>query len=163
LKGLNRMSSSLSINVRAAMANTVQAIRFAESALVLFQEISPHPLSPNLIKELFYQDSVEGLTEAYLAIKSLPFDTQYPSDPIFPNTPIVPGGQENPMLIKLSDNRSALAQDRTNDAIKSIGEALQQCQNNETLSGQLVFIKMILEAARASLIAGFNSPDFIVD
>ncbi len=157
------MSSSLAMNVRATMAYTVQAIRFAESTLVIFRELSPHPLSANLIKEQFYQDAVEGLTEAYLAIKSLPFDTQYPSDPIYPNTPIVLGSQENQQLINLSDNRAALAQDRTDDAIKLISQAIQQSGDNDSLSGQLVFIKIFLESARDALIAGLNSPDFIVD
>jgi hypothetical protein len=145
------------------MAYTVQAIRFAESALVIFQEIYPHPLSPNLIKEQFYQDAVGGLTEAYLAIKSLPFDTQYPSDPIYPNTPIVPGGQENQQLIKLSDNRAALAQERSDDAIKLIDQALQQSNDNDSLGSQLIFIKIFLESARDALIAGLNSPDFVVE
>ena len=156
------MSSNLVANIRSAMAYTVQAIRYADSALILFLELSSFPLPPNPIKIQFYQDVVDNLTEAYLAIKGLPFDTNYPSDPVFQTAPIVAQSQDNQPLIILSDNRISLALDKTNDTINFIEQAIELCSNNNPLHGQLFFIKLALEAARDAQVSGLNEPDYAV-
>lgn len=154
------MSSDLVTNVRTALAYTVQAIRYADSALLLFLEMSTFPLPPNPIKVQFYQDVVDNLTEAYLAMKTLPFDTYFPSDPVFPNSPIVPQSQENQYLIQLSDNRISLALDKTEDTINYLDQAILLSGDNDRLIGQLFFIKLSLVAARDALVSGLNEPDF---
>ncbi len=156
------MSSNLVTNVRTALAYTVQAIRFADSALILFLEMSDFPLPPNPIKVQFYQDVVDNLTEAYLAMKALPFDTYFPSDPVFPNSPIVPQSQDNQHLINLSDNRISLALDKTEDTINYLDQAILLSEKNETLNGKLFFIRLSLVAARDALVSGLNEPDFSV-
>ncbi|MEH7305118.1 hypothetical protein [Neobacillus drentensis] len=156
------MSSNLTLNVRTALAYTVQAIRYADNALMLFLEMSDFPLPPNPIKIQFYQDVVDHLTEAYLAIKDLPFDTYFPSDPVITIAPIVAQSQDNQHLIILSDNRISLALDRTEDTINSLEQAILLSSKNERLNGQLFFIKLSLEAARDALVSGLNEPDFIV-
>jgi hypothetical protein len=156
------MSSNLVANIRSAMAYTVQAIRYADSALILFLELSSFPLPPNPIKIQFYQDVVDNLTEAYLAIKGLPFDTNYPSDPVFQTAPIIAQSQDNQPLIILSDNRISLALDKTNDTINFIEQAIELCSNNNPLHGQLFFIKLALEAARDAQVSGLNEPDYAV-
>lgn len=156
------MSSNLVANIRSAMAYTVQAIRYADSALILFLELSSFPLPPNPIKIQFYQDVVDNLTEAYLAIKGLPFDTNYPSDPVFQTAPIVAQSQDNQPLIILSDNRISLALDKTNDTVNFIEQAIELSSDNEPLHGQLFFIRLALVAARDALVAGLNEPDYAV-
>jgi hypothetical protein len=156
------MSSNLITNIRTALANTVQAIRYADNALILFLEMSAFPLPPNPIKIQFYQDVVDYLTEAYLAIKALPFDTYFPSDPVIQVAPIVAQVQENQHLINLSDNRISLALDKTEDSINYIDQAILLINKNERLNGQLFFIKLILVEARDALVSGLNEPDFIV-
>jgi hypothetical protein len=160
--GVKKMSSNLVTNVRTALAYTVQAIRYADSALGLFLEMSTFPLPPNPIKIQFYQDGVDNLTETYLAMKALPFDTYFPSDPVFVSAPIVPQSQENQHLINLSDNRISLALDKTEDTINYVDQALLLSGKNDTLGGQLFFIKLSLEAARDALVSGLNEPDFVV-
>jgi hypothetical protein len=154
------MYSNLVSNVRTALAYTVQAIRFADSALILFLEMSAFPLPPNPIKVQFYQDVIDNLTEAYLAMKALPFDTHFPSDPVFPNAPIVPQSQDNLHLIHLSDNRISLALDKTEDTINYLDQAILLSGDNDRLNGQLFFIKLSLVAARDALVSGLNEPDF---
>ncbi|MEY2193142.1 hypothetical protein AB7942_10405 [Neobacillus sp. BF23-41] len=154
------MYSNLVTNVRTALAYTVQAIRYADSALILFLEMSAFPLPPNPIKIQFYQDVVDNLTEAYLAMKALPFDTYFPSDPVFPNAPIAPQSQDNQHLIQLSDNRISLALDKTEDTINYLDQAILLSGKNDRLNGQLFFIKLSLEAARDALVSGLNEPDF---
>jgi len=157
------MSSNIISNVRFALAYTVQAIRYTESALIFFRELNAFPFPPNPIKEQFYQDAIDSLTEAYLAIKGLPFDTYFPSDPIFQNIPIAPEIQDNQLLINLSDNRITLAFNKTNDTIAFINEAILQSSKNDKLQGQLIFIRIELESARDSLVSGINSSDFMVN
>ncbi|MEH7072763.1 hypothetical protein [Neobacillus drentensis] len=156
------MSANLVTNIRTTLAFTVQAIRFADSALALFLEMSAFPLPPNPIKIQFYQDAVDNLTEAYLAIKDLPFDTHFPSDPVFTLAPIVAQSQDNQHLINLSDNRITLATNKTEDSINYCELALQLTEDNERLNGQLFFIKLSLLAARDALVSGLNEPDFDV-
>jgi hypothetical protein len=156
------LSSSLITNIRTALAYTVQAIRYADNALILFLEMSAFPLPPNPIKIQFYQDVVDNLTEAYLAIKDLPFDTHFPSDPVFTIAPIVAQSQENQHLINLSDNRISLALDKTEDTINYLDLAIELSSDNEKLNGQLFFIKLCLVAARDALVSGLNEPDFVV-
>jgi hypothetical protein len=156
------MSATLVTNVRTALAYTVQAIRFADSALILFLELPAFPLPPNPIKVQFYQDVVDHLTEAYLAMKALPFDTYFPSDPVFPNTPIVPQSEDNQHLINLSDNRISLALDKIELTINYLDQAIVQSEENEALNGQLFFIRFSLLAARDALVSGLNEPDFSV-
>jgi len=157
------MSSNIVSNVRYALAYTVQAIRYTESALIFFRELTAFPFPPNPIKEQFYQDAIDSLTEVYLAIKCLPFDTYFPSDPIFQNIPIAPEIQDNQLLINLSDNRITLAFEKTNETIEFITEAISLSGKNDKLQGQLIFIKIELEAARVSLVSGINSSDFMVN
>jgi hypothetical protein len=156
------MSSNLVTNVRTALAYTVQAIRFADNALILFLELSAFPLPANPIKIQFYQDVVDNLTEAYLAMKGLPFDTHFPSDPIFQNAPIASQSQDNQHLINLSDNRISLALNKTEDTINYLDQAILLSDDNETLNGQLFFIRLSLVAARDALVSGLNEPDFVV-
>lgn len=156
------MSSNLITSVRTALAYTVQAIRYADNALILFLEMSAFPLPPNPIKIQFYQDVVDHLTESYLAIKGLPFNTYFPSDPVIQVAPIVAQVQENQHLINLSDNRISLALDKTEDTINYIDQAILLSNENETLNGQLFFIKLSLVAARDALVSGLNEPDFLL-
>ncbi|MEH7098334.1 hypothetical protein [Neobacillus vireti] len=157
------MSSNIVSNVRFALSYTIRAIRYTESALIFFRELNAFPFPPNPIKEQFYQDAIDSLTEVYLAIKGLPFDTYFPSDPIFQNIPIAPEIQDNQLLINLSDNRITLAFDKTNETIKFINEAILLCGKNDKIQGQLFFIKMELESAKDSLVSGINSSDFMVN
>lgn len=157
------MSSSSVAHVRVALAYTVQAIKYTESALIFFQELNSFPLQPNPIKQLFYQDAFDNLTEAYLSIKALPFDTHFSIDPVFLNIPVAPEGQDNQLLITLSDNRISLAYNKTSDTINYIEQTILLSGDNDSLCGQLVFIKLQLEAARDGLLAGLNSPDYIVN
>ncbi|WP_160719377.1 hypothetical protein [Bacillus sp. USDA818B3_A] len=156
------MSSGILSHVRFALAHSVQAIRYTESALIFFRELTAYPFPPNPIKEHFYQDAIDHLTEAYLAIKSLPFDTFFPSDPIFQNIPVAPEIQDNEILINLSDNRITLALNKTIETINDISQSILLSGKNETQKGQLIFIKLFLETARDSLMAGINSADFMV-
>jgi hypothetical protein len=159
---VKKLSSNLITNVRTALAYTVQAIRYADNALILFLEMSAFPLPPNPIKIQFYQDVVDYLTEAYLAIKDLPFDTYFPSDPVIQIAPMVAQDQDNQHLINLSDNRISLALDKTEDSINYIDQAILLTNKNERLNGQLFFIKLILVEARDALVSGLNEPDFVV-
>ena len=156
------MSSNMLTNVRFALAYTVQAIRYTESALIFFRELSAFPFPPNPIKEQFYQDAIDSLTESYLAIKSLPFDTYLPSDPLFPNIPVAPEIQDNELLINLSDNRISLALNKNNESINNINQAILLSSKNDKLNGQLLFIRLELELARESLVAGMNASDFMM-
>jgi hypothetical protein len=156
------MSSTLVTNIRTALAYSVQAIRFADSALILFLELSTFPLPANPIKVQFYQDVVDNLTEAYLAMKALPFDTHFPSDPVFPNAPIVPQSQDTQHLINLSDNRISLALDKIELTMNHLDQAILLSDDNETLNGQLFFIRLSFAAAREALVSGLNEPDFSV-
>ncbi|MGJ7922148.1 hypothetical protein [Neobacillus sp. LXY-4] len=154
------MTTNVVSNVRLALAHTVQAIRFAKSALNLFQKLSSFPSAPNPIKEQYYQDTIDHLTEAFLAIKALLFDSEYAIDPSYPANPLVPPIQDNQVLIKLSNNRAALVLERTNNAINNIDQAILLSSENDKLSGQLVFIRFDLVSARDALVAGFNSPNY---
>jgi len=156
------MSSNILTNVRLALAHTVQAIRYTESSLVFFRELTAFPFPPNPIKEQFYQDALDSLTESYLAIKSLPFDTSFPSDPLFPNIPVAPEIQDNELLINLSDNRISLAINKINESINDINQAIVLSSKNDKLNGQLLFIRLELELARESLFAGINASDFMM-
>ncbi|MEH7083026.1 hypothetical protein V7139_09865 [Neobacillus drentensis] len=156
------MSSNLILNVRTALAYTVQAIRYADNALILFLEMSDFPLPPNPIKIQYYQDVIDHLTEVYLAMKGLPFDTYFPSDPVITIAPVVAQIQDNQHLINLSDNRISLALDKTEDTINFIDQALLLSVDDERLNGQLYFIKLGLEEARGALVSGLNEPDFVV-
>jgi hypothetical protein len=157
------MSSNLISNVRVVLAHTVQAIRFSKSALGLFQKLSSFPLPPNPIKEIYFQDTIDSLTEAYLDIKALLFDIEYPIDPSYPSTPLVPPIQDNQILIKLTNDRAAKVLDSTNHAITYIDQAILLSGENDPLRGKLDFIRFDLVAARDALVAGYNAPNFLVD
>jgi len=155
------MTPSLVTNVRLAHNRTVQAIRFASSALRTIQQLQPQiGLPPNPIKPLLYQDAIDSLTEALFGIRALPLDIQLPTDPVFPNDPVVP--QDNRLIIRLSDNRATLALNNTNDAIANIEQAIS-LTDSDTLGGQLFFIQLDLESARDSLVAGLDEPPFAGD
>ncbi|MDR4946681.1 hypothetical protein [Neobacillus cucumis] len=156
------MSSNIVTSVRFALAYTVHAIRYTESALIFLRELQAYPFPPNPIKEQFYQDAIDSLTETYLAIKSLPFDTYFPTDPVFQNIPIAPEIQDNDLLITLSDNRISLALNKTNDSINVINQAILLSSKNDKLNGQLIFIKLELEAAKDALVSGVNESDYMV-
>jgi len=160
--GVKKMSSNLIANVRTALAYTVQAIRYADNALILFLEMSDFPLPPNPIKIQYYQDVIDHLTEVYLAMKGLPIDTYFPSDPVIQVAPVVAQIQDNQHLINLSDNRISLALDKTEDTINFIDQALLLSVDDERLHGQLYFIKLGLVEARDALVSGLNEPDFVV-
>ena len=157
------MSKTIVSNVREALAHTVQAIRFAKSTLSLFQKLSSFPSAPNPLKELYYQDALDNLTEAYLGIKALLFDAQYPIDPSYPTPPIIPPVQDNQLLMKLSNNRASLVLARTNNAIAILDQAILLSDENDSFNGQLVFIRCDLNSARDALVAGFNSAFFVSD
>ena len=155
------MSLNLVTHVRLAHNRTVQAIRFATSALRIIQQLQPQiGLPPNPIKPQLYQDAINSLTEALFGIRALPLDIQLPGDPIHPGDPIVP--QDNRLIIRLSDNRATLALNNTNDAIAFIEQARSQT-DDDGLGGKLFSIQLDLEAMRDALVAGLDESPFAKD
>jgi hypothetical protein len=155
------MSLNLVAHVRLAHNCTVQAIRFATSALRIIQKLRPQiGLPPNPIKPLLYQDAIDSLTEALFGIRALPLDIQYPTDPIYLRDPVVP--QDNRLIIRLSDNRATLALNNINDAITFIEQARSQT-DDDGLGGQLFSIQLDLEATRDALVAGLDESPFAED
>jgi hypothetical protein len=155
------MSLNLVTNVRLVHNRTIQAIRFATSALRIIQQLQPQiGLPPNPIKPLPYQDAINSLTEALFGIRALPLDIQLSNDPILPADPVVP--QDNRLIIRLSDNRATSALNNTNDAITFIEQARSQT-DDDGLGGQLFSIQLDLETTRDALVAGLDESPFAED
>ncbi|MGM0777933.1 MAG: hypothetical protein ACQEXE_16360 [Bacillota bacterium] len=153
------MPSNLVATVRIALARTVQAIRFSNSAKQIIEQLEGELLPPNPIKPQLYQDAIDSLTDAFTTFQTPPLNVQAPPNPVLPPNPILPN---NTVRIKLSDNRAILALDRTNDAIKYIDTAILLSAEPD-ITGQLVLIRTQLVDAQLSLNAGIDEPPFAVD
>lgn len=114
------MLPKVAANVHLALMNTRQAIRFAKSALSIFQQLIP----PNPVKIALYEAAVDSLTTAFITIQTFPTDPDLPKDSIVPPNPVFPPFEDNQLIIKLSENQTVLATDKTNDAIKYLETSL---------------------------------------
>ncbi|WP_342046294.1 hypothetical protein [Bacillus sp. OTU530] len=114
------MLPKVSANVHLALINTRQAIRFAKSALNIFQQLNPS----NPVKIALYEAAVDSLTTAFITLQTFPTDPTLPNDPTIPPNAVFPPLEENQLIIKLSESQIVLAMEKTNDAIKYLEVAL---------------------------------------
>lgn len=153
------MSTNLVATVRIVLALTVQAIRFSNSAKLIIQQLEGFGLPPNPIKPQLYQDAIDSLKDAFNTIQAPPLNIQWPTDPILPPNPIYPN---DPIRIKLSDNRALLALDRTNDAIRYTHTTIL-LSADPGITEQLLLIRFQVKAARLALEDGIDAPPFTGD
>lgn len=158
-KRVKILSTNLVATVRIVLALTVQAIRFSNNAKLIIQQLEGFGLPPNPIKPQLYQDAIDSLTDAFNTIQAHPLNLQWLTDPILPLNPIY---SNDPIRIKLSDNRALLALDRINDAIRYIHTALLVSADSD-ITEQLLLIRFQVKAARLVLEDGIDAPPFAGD
>ncbi|WP_394137165.1 hypothetical protein [Cytobacillus oceanisediminis] len=156
------MAPNLVTNVRLSFIKTRQALQFTHSALNIFQQLHIFGLPPNPIKIVRYQDAIADLTNATIAFQALPLDVQLPPNPILPPHPIFPPNLSNQVIIKLAQDRTLLAMNRTEASIQFIDAALALSQS-DTLTGLLAAIKDFQEEALVALNDAFNLPPVATD
>lgn len=143
------MLPKVAANVHLALMNTRQAIRFAKSALGIFQQFIP----PNPVKMALYESAIDSLTTAFITIQTFPTDPDFPNDPIIPPNLVFPPLEDNQLVIKLSENQTVLAIDKNNDAIKYLETSLLLLRVSETdILHPLALARLDLVSTRDVLI-----------
>ena len=150
------MAVNFDVNVRLSYVNTLQAYRFANSALNTLNSVT---IPPNPVRVTRYEDALDDLMDAIDLFHFI--GVEVPNDPVFPNDPVLPpnANVRNQVLIRLSETRTLLAINRTSDAIRYIHVAQALLPETDiTPIVELIENKQV--AARTALDAALDIPPF---